>query len=252
MGDSVAGIVLAAGVGSRLRPLTRFRPKALCPVDNVPLVDLALARVAPVTGDGPVNLAVNVHHHADQLANHVVGRAHVSVEQPVALGTAGAVAHLRPWIDGRAALVVNGDTWSRISLSPLLDGWDGVSVRVLVTGAASLLPGVGVVGSLLPADVIATLPHRPAGLYEACWKPMLAEGRVDLVSEEGPFVSCDRPADYLAANLESSGGTSVIGAGAVVRGTVTRSVVWPGATVSEDESLVDAIRIDDHVTVLVR
>jgi N-acetyl-alpha-D-muramate 1-phosphate uridylyltransferase len=252
MVDSVAGIVLAAGVGSRLRPLTRFRPKALCPVDNVPLVDLALARVAEVIGDGPANLAVNVHHHADQVVDHVGDRAHLSVEQPVALGTAGAVGHLRPWLDGRPALVVNGDTWSSISLSPLLDGWDGASVRVLVAGAASLLPGVGVVGSLLPADVVATLPSRPAGLYEVCWKPLLAEGRLDVIGEEGPFVACDRPVDYLTANLASSGGAPVIGDGAVVRGTVTRSVVWPGATVFEDEELVDAIRVDDRVTVLVR
>jgi len=85
-------------------------------VDNVPLVDLALARVAAATGDGPANLAVHVHHHPDQLIEHVGDRAHLSVEQPVALGTAGAVGHLRPWLDGRPALVVNGDTWSRIAL----------------------------------------------------------------------------------------------------------------------------------------
>jgi N-acetyl-alpha-D-muramate 1-phosphate uridylyltransferase len=252
MADSVAGIVLAAGVGSRLRPLTRFRPKALCPVDNVPLVDLGLTRVGAVTGDGTQNVAVNVHHFGAILAEHVDGRAHVSVEQPVALGTAGAVANLRPWLDGRPALVVNGDTWSAIPLAPLLDGWDGVSVRVLVAGASTLSPGVGVVGSLLPPDVIATLPHRPAGLYESCWKPLLAEGRVEVITGDGPFVPCDRPRDYLAANLVASGGASVVGHGAVVHGELLRSVVWPGATVFEGESLVEAIRIDERFTVLVR
>ena len=43
--DGIVGVVLAAGRGTRLRPLTRLRPKALCPVGNVPLVDLALDRV---------------------------------------------------------------------------------------------------------------------------------------------------------------------------------------------------------------
>ena len=252
MADSVAGIVLAAGVGSRLRPLTRFRPKALCPVDNVPLVDLALTRVASVTRDGPPDLAVNAHHHVAQMADHVGGRAHLSVEQPVALGTAGAVAHLRPWLDGRPALVVNADTWSPISLAPLLDGWDGASVRVMVVGSATLSPGAGVVGSLLPVDAIATLPDRPAGLYETCWKPLLDRGRLEVIGAEGPFVACDRPRDYLAANMAASGGASVIGEGADVRGKLTRCVVWPGAVVFEGESLVDAIRVDEHVTVLVR
>ncbi|MDP9006189.1 MAG: sugar phosphate nucleotidyltransferase, partial [Actinomycetota bacterium] len=42
MADSLAALVLAAGKGERLRPLTLIRPKALCPVANVALVDLAI------------------------------------------------------------------------------------------------------------------------------------------------------------------------------------------------------------------
>lgn len=244
--------MLAAGAGTRLRPLTRFRPKALCPVGTVPLADLNLERVAGVVGRGPAHVAINAHHHAEQLAVHVDGRAHVSVEAPEALGTAGAVAHLRPWLDGRAALVVNADTWTSISLEPLLDGWDGSRVRVLVAGEPTLGPGSGIVGSLVPADVVATFPDEPSGLYEVCWKPLLAEGRVDVLGAGGPFVACDRPRDYLAANMAVSDGESVIGDGADVRGTVTRSVVWPDAVVRAGEVLVDAIRVADRVTVLVR
>jgi NDP-sugar pyrophosphorylase family protein len=174
------------------------------------------------------------------------------VEEGEALGTAGAVVHLRGWLDGRPALVVNGDTWSTIELGPLVEGWDGERVRVLVAGGDDLVDGVGVLGSLLPPDVIATLPHRPAGLYEACWKPLRAEGRVEVVGAEGPFVACDTPRDYLAANLAWSGGAPVVGAGAVVEGELVRSVVWPGAVVRPGERLVDAIRLDDQHTVLVR
>jgi NDP-sugar pyrophosphorylase family protein len=147
---------------------------------------------------------------------------------------------------------VNGDTWSTIDLAPLVEGWDGRGVRVLVAGAPELAPGAGVLGSLLPPDVIAGLPHRPAGLYEACWRPLQAEGHLEVVGGEGPFVACDRPRDYLRANLLSSGGASVIGAGAVVDGELVRSVVWPGGVVRRGEALVDAIRIGDRTTVLVR
>lgn len=244
--------MLAAGAGTRLRPLTRFRPKPLCPVAGVPLLDGNLARVAAVVGDGADRLAVNAHHHAGQLAAHLGGRVHLSVEAPEALGTAGAVAELRPWLDGRPALVVNGDSWSTIDLAPLVAGWDGRSVRVLVVGPPRLVDGVAVLGSLLPPDVIAGLPHRPAGLYEACWKPLSDEGRVEVVGADGPFVACDTPADYLAGNLLATGGESVVGDGAVVEGELVRSVVWPGGTVRSGERLVDAIRIGETTTIYVR
>src|SRR4051812_25001407 len=252
MADSLAGLALAAGAGTRLWPLTRFLPKALCPVANEPLVDLSLARLAAVVGDGPLHVAVNAHHHAEQLAEHVAGRAHVAVEEPEALGTAGAVANLRPWLDGRSVLVVNADTWTSIPLAPLVEGWDGTRVRVLVVGAAVLAPGSRIVASLLPPDVVAALPLRPAGLYEVCWRPLLEEGALDVVGADGPFVACDRPRDYLAANMAASDGESVIGEGADVQGRVIRSVVWPDAVVRPGEVLVDAIRIDERLTVLVR
>src|SRR4051794_15985562 len=80
---SIAGVALAAGLGTRLRPLTDLRPKALCPVDNVALVDHAISRVQPFVDA----IAVNVHAHADQMRAHLAGRAHLSYEaQP--LGTA--------------------------------------------------------------------------------------------------------------------------------------------------------------------
>src|ERR671916_1379534 len=121
MADSLAAVVLAAGAGTRLAPLTSVRPKALCPVGDRPLVDSALDRVEAVVGAGPDRVAVNAHAHHAQLETHVAGRASVSVEEPVALGTAGAVAHLRPWLDGRPALVVNADAWAPGDLGPLVE-----------------------------------------------------------------------------------------------------------------------------------
>src|SRR5262245_33950264 len=103
MADSVAGVVLAAGAGTRLRPLTLVRPKVLCPVGDRALVDHALARFDGVT----TSLAVNVHAGRDQVERHLTGRVHLSFEEPVALGTAGALAHMRDWIAGRPVLVAN-------------------------------------------------------------------------------------------------------------------------------------------------
>ncbi|HUF33324.1 MAG TPA: sugar phosphate nucleotidyltransferase [Acidimicrobiales bacterium] len=255
MPDSVAALILAAGGGTRLRPLTLLRPKVLCPVAGVPLVDHALERVACLVGAGPSIIAVNVHHHAEVLAAHVEGRAHVSRETgDEALGTAGAVGALRPWLDGRSLLVVNGDTWSTASLGPLLDDWDGERVRVAVLGppGTPLVPGAPIVGSIVPAADAARIPAEPLGLSNGLWWPALDAGRLDVVNVGGEAIPCDRPAGYLSANLAASGGASVVGEGATVEGTLVRSVVWPGARVRRREVLVDAIRASDRMTVLVR
>lgn len=216
------------------------------------LVDQAIARVSAVVG--PDDVAVNVHHGRDQLERHLAGRVHLSVEEPVALGTAGAVAHLRPWLDGRGVLVVNADTWHTIDLARLVAAWDGRRVRVLICGdpGEQLGPGSRVIGSLLPWSEVVGLAHEPSGLWEVCWRALRAAGALDVVTAHGDFVDCAGPADYLAANLSASGGRSVIGDGAVVRGSVVRSVVWPGGVVGAGETLVEVIRVGERLTVATR
>ena len=238
MVDSLAAVVLAAGPGTRLAPLTRVRPKALCPVGDRPLVDHALARVEAVVGPGPERVAVNAHAHWEQLEAHVAGRAFVSVEEPAALGTAGALARLRPWLDGRPVLVVNGDAWAPGDLGPLVEGWDGERVRVLVASdpAQPLGPATRVLGSLLSWREVLAIPDQGvSGLTTVSWGPAAAGGRLEQVGGPRPFVDCGRPADYLAANLAASGSRSVVGEGSQVEGTLERSVVWPGGVVGAGE-----------------
>jgi len=247
MRDDVAGVVLAAGAGTRLRPLTLERPKAMCPVGNVPLVDWALRRVTPWSS----SLAVNVHESQRMLLDHVTGRAHTSVEAGERLGTAGALGRLRPWIAGRHVLVHNADAFVDDDLEVLLDGWDGHHPRLLVrTGDEPSDFGrrrfLGV--SLLPASAVASLPDTPSGLYGLVWRPAWDAGTLEVVEARGESIDCGTPADYLRANLHVSGGVSVVAADAVVEGSITRCVVWPGARVEADEVLVDAIRTP-HVTV---
>jgi len=238
---------------------------------------MALDRVEPVVD----TLAVNAHHHAEQIAQHLAEQVaphlatpvHLSLEEPEALGTAGALGALRGWLDGRGALVVNGDTWCEARFEEFVAGWDGERIRIMVTGDAPFGPRSGVVASLVPWPDIAPLAATPSGLYELCWRAAAEAGRVDTVAYHGPFVDCARPADYLRANMEAllrhttptpglilgenvtmsgSAHAAIIGAGAAIGGTVHRSVVWPGAVVRAGETLVDAIRIDTRTTVLIR
>jgi len=254
-GGPLASIVLAAGRGKRLRPLTDLRPKPLCPVVHTTLLDLALDEVAALAG--PIDadrVAVNAHHLADQIAAYVDGRVNVSREEPEALGTAGALGQLREWIDGRGVLVRNGDVWrgGPVPVS-FVEDWDGERPRLLVVEDAERADFAGrwrFAGvSLLSWADVRDIEAIPAGLYEAVWVAAEAAGRLDLVTTPEQFVDCGTPRDYLRANLLANGGESVIGEGAVIDGEVIRSVVWPGGIVAAGERLVDAIRVGASLTV---
>ncbi len=267
--SAVAAVVLAAGEGRRLRPLSDLQPKPLCPVGGVALIDLALARVRA----GVEDVAVNVHHGRDRLIQHLVEHLtvtspmHLSIEEPQALGTAGALGALRPWIGGRGVLVHNADVWCRADLAAFVAAWDGRRARVLISVPARepvrFGPRVGLVATLLPWSEVARLPASPAGLYETTLAPAAAEGRLEVEAHHGPFVDCGTPARYLAANLaavdahRAAGGgdsiidpraridglvvTSVVGA-ARVSGRLDRCVVWDGARVDASESLSQVVR----------
>lgn len=206
--DSVArvkGVVLAAGAGTRLRPLTLTRPKALCPVGGRPLLAWALERIRPYVD----TVAVNVHHHAAQmLAALEPLDVHVSLEAPEALGTAGALGRLRPWLGGDPVLVTNADAWyPPAGVQPVLDtfvgGWDGDRVRLLVARR----PGAGDFGdlryvgtALLPWSAVRDLPAEPAGLYEVSWRALHEVGALDLVETDVTAIDCGTPAELARAD----------------------------------------------------
>jgi NDP-sugar pyrophosphorylase family protein len=274
----IAAVVLAAGVGLRLRPLTTVRPKALCPVGNVTPLDRTLARIAALGLAGPAAVAVNACHLAEQVVAAVGDRAWLSVEPGAPLGTSGGVANLRDWIDGRGVLVANADAYLAPTRAPdasagadvtaLVDGWDGRTVRLLGVPAADRAAEFGrdvFAGmSLLPWSVVCGLAREPADLVRTVWRPAEAAGALAVVEYPGTYLDTGTPADYLAANLHAAGDGSlvdagatvsgevsraVIGAGARIDGRVSRAVVWPGGYVGPDEHLVDAIRMGRDLTV---
>lgn len=237
------GVVLAAGEGTRLRPLTEIRPKALCTVAGRALLDHALERLRPLVSD----IAVNVHHHRDALLAHLDGAdVHVSVEDgPEALGTAGALGALHDWIDGREVVVVNADAFGA-DAAPLL-ARPANRTRLLVAFAPhrpdfdGLWAYVG--AAVLPWEEVATFEPVPSGLYEASWRERAPRGLLDLIPSSAQVIDCGTPADYLGANLVATGGAGFIEPGAVVAGDVDRSVVWAGARVEAGERLRYAIRL---------
>ena len=198
---SLAALVLAAGRGDRLRPLTDRTPKPLLTVGTHTLLDAALARVAQVLPVSPDTVSVNAHWLADQIAAHVDGRAHLSVEQPEALGTAGAVGAILDWLGERDLLIANGDVWwsGQADLRGFVDSWDRERPRLLVVtdrerpdfGGKWRFAGV----SLLPNALARGLEPRPSGLYELVW----SRTPIDLVPADVTFIDCGTAEDLARA-----------------------------------------------------
>jgi N-acetyl-alpha-D-muramate 1-phosphate uridylyltransferase len=104
-------MVLAAGLGTRMRPLTDTIPKPLVAVGGKPLINHVLDRLAAV---GVETAIVNVHHFADQIEQHLKPRRApkivISDERDAVLGTGGGVAKALPLVGAAPFFVINSDT----------------------------------------------------------------------------------------------------------------------------------------------
>jgi MurNAc alpha-1-phosphate uridylyltransferase len=130
-------MVLAAGLGTRMRPHNGQIPKPLVTVGGKALIDYALDRLADA---GVERAVVNVHHLADQIERHVASRQRpqiaISDERNELLGTGGGVVKAMPVLGGGPFFHVNSDTiWidgAAPNLSRLADAFDGKRMDALL------------------------------------------------------------------------------------------------------------------------
>lgn len=135
-------MILAAGLGTRMRPLTDDRPKPLINVAGKPLIDYALDRFANA---GVARAVVNVHYLADMLEAHVVQRAApeiiVSDERAELLETGGGLKKAEAFLGARPifctntdAILVDGDTGDRNAepCARLTNGFDPDAMDALL------------------------------------------------------------------------------------------------------------------------
>ncbi len=127
-------MVLAAGLGSRMRPLTNDRSKALVEVGGRALIDHMLDRLADA---GVERAVVNVHYFADRLEQHLSARAHpqivISDEREELLETGGGLKKARALLGDEPVWVANIDSvWSerRSALRALAEAWDPAKMDV--------------------------------------------------------------------------------------------------------------------------
>jgi MurNAc alpha-1-phosphate uridylyltransferase len=130
-------MVLAAGLGLRMRPLTERMPKPLVPVAGRALLDHVLDKL----GDAGVGeTIVNVHYLPDQIIDHVAARTrpHVTIsdERGEVLGTGGGVVKALPLLGQAPFFLVNADTmWIdgvRPNLARLAEAFDPARMDILL------------------------------------------------------------------------------------------------------------------------
>lgn len=130
-------MVLAAGLGTRMRPLTDRQPKALVPVAGRALVDRVLDKLVEA---GVTRAVVNVHHFADRMEAHLRARRDLEVlisdERAGLLDSGGGIAHARPLLGEAPIFVANIDSlWvegETPALEALKRAWDPARMDILL------------------------------------------------------------------------------------------------------------------------
>jgi len=236
------------GFGTRLAPLTDLVPKPLCPVGNIPMIDLAL-RHAAGQADRTV---VNVHRFRDQFEHWRPSGVELSVEHEI-LGTAGGVANVASWVGDDDLLVINSDALLVGDIGPFVSDWDRETIRLLVTPDPRRPDFDGLWrfagASLMPGHSVRGLATGFSDLYRSVWLPAQQAGSLELVPFAGSHIDCGTLTDYLLANLAIAGQRAVVSPDAVIHGEVIDSVVWSGCEVGPDERLIRSVRARNDLTV---
>jgi len=149
-------IILAAGLGTRLKPLTDHKPKALVEWNGIPLLDRAVLKLRE---SGFTDIIINVHHMASMIIEHVEKMDQYGIhiafshEKDELLDTGGGIANAAWFFDERPFLVYNVDILSSVNLNTMMEAHRGsgaiatmavkerVTSRSLLMDKASYLKG---------------------------------------------------------------------------------------------------------------
>jgi NDP-sugar pyrophosphorylase family protein len=272
-------LILSAGLGTRLRPLSEQRAKPAMPVGSEPLIRRI---IRGLTAHHVTNLVVNLHHLPETLTaalgdgSDLGARIRYSWEQPRVLGSAGGPRKALPLIDAETFFLVNGDTLAEVDLEALTAAH--VSSGALVTLA--LVPNrdyeryggvhvddgnrvtafsrrgpeskdswhfVGV--QAVNRSVFASLPDdRPASTVGGVYDELIRgrPGAVQAFRSHASFRDIGTPTDYLDTSVALSPDGVSIGARAVIdpSARITESVLWDDVEVGAGSSLNRCIAAD--------
>ncbi|HAP39092.1 MAG TPA: hypothetical protein DCQ94_04955, partial [Nitrospira sp.] len=115
-------MILAAGLGTRLRPLTDVTPKPLLPVAGTPMI---VWNLLLLKRHGIRDVVINLHHLGDMIRQALgdgsaLGMRLIYSYEPVILGTGGGIKQAEPHFQGEPVLVLNGDTLFELDLGAVM------------------------------------------------------------------------------------------------------------------------------------
>lgn len=275
-------LVLTAGLGTRLRPLTYIRAKAAVPVNGEPLARRAAMWLA---AQGFRDQVFNLHHHPATVAaclgdgSRLGVRIRYSWEQPV-LGSAGGPRHALPLLTDAGAerfAIVNGDTLTNVDLDALFERHETsgalVTMALIPNPAPEKYGGVLVSGNgfvtgftragrepesfhfigvqIAEAKAFADLPDGVT--YEtvnALYPELMRQnaGAIAAFVSDAEFRDIGTPADCLATSLALAGteGNHMISRTAEIAtdAVVERTAVWDDVKIERGARLTDCIVAD--------
>ena len=187
-------MVLSAGYGKRMRPLTERAPKPLLPLLQRPLIDRLLDRLSDA---GVTDAVVNTHYLAEQLERHLAERRQPAVrvrrEPDEPLDTGGGVANALDLLGERPFFVLNGDLFWLDSYTPALDrlaaAWDPERMDALLL-VSETVDAIGYAGN---GDFIVDIEGKARRRREQEIAPFAFTGiqilhpRLFRYAPDGPF-----------------------------------------------------------------
>ncbi len=155
--------LLAAGIGSRLRPITDHTPKCMVDIGGRPLLDIWLDALDDAGVD---EVLVNVHHHADRVLDHIRlrerGPAIRTSYEATLLGSAGTLRAHRAWVaDEPFFLALNADNLTSFELRSLVEFHAASDMIASVTAFRSPHPETGGVIELDAQSRIVGFEEKP-------------------------------------------------------------------------------------------
>jgi mannose-1-phosphate guanylyltransferase len=160
----VRAFLLAAGVGSRLRPITDSMPKCMVPIDDRPLLDIWLDEFSRVGVD---EVLINLHYLPDVVREHVAARAGAPavrlVYEPHLLGSAGTLIANREWLaEDEFFLACNADNLTDFDLRELIDAHRARRPAATLAVFHSETPSAGGVVELDESARVIGFTEKPA------------------------------------------------------------------------------------------
>jgi mannose-1-phosphate guanylyltransferase len=160
----VKAFLLAAGIGSRLRPITDVTPKCMLDIGGRPLLDIWLDAFDRTGVD---EVLVNLHHLPDVVRRHLAeheGPPEVrTIYEPDLLGSAGTLVANRQWVDGEEFfLACNADNLTDFDLRSLVDAHREHDAIATLTVFHSANPSAGGVVELDTANRVIGFVEKPS------------------------------------------------------------------------------------------